>query len=200
MRLIVGVTGGSGAIYAIRLLEELRKKAIEAHLVVSPSAAMTIKFETDYRLDYVESLASAKYNFKDISAPISSGSFKIDGMVTIPCSMKTLAGIATGYSDNLILRAADVTLKERRPLVLVIREMPYNLIHIRNMYMAARAGAIILPASPAFYHRPRTMEELIDQVVGRVLDMFGIDHTLYRRWSGPLDNLPKQIEESNDKM
>lgn len=133
----------------------------------------------------MESLASRKYNFRDVSAAISSGSFRTDGMVIIPCSMKTLAGVASGYSDNLVLRAADVTLKERRPLVLVVRETPYNLIHIRNMYIAARAGAIIMPASPAFYHRPTTMQQLVDQVVGRVLDMFGVEHNLYRKWSGP---------------
>ncbi|WP_126449456.1 UbiX family flavin prenyltransferase [Sulfodiicoccus acidiphilus] len=184
-RLVVGVTGGSGPIYAVRLLEELKKRDVETHLILSPSAALTIKLETDYTVDYVESLASRKYNFRDVSAAISSGSFRTDGMVIIPCSMKTLAGVASGYSDNLVLRAADVTLKERRPLVLVVRETPYNLIHIRNMYIAARAGAIIMPASPAFYHRPTTMQQLVDQVVGRVLDMFGVEHNLYRKWSGP---------------
>ncbi|BBD72135.1 flavin prenyltransferase UbiX [Sulfodiicoccus acidiphilus] len=182
---MVGVTGGSGPIYAVRLLEELKKRDVETHLILSPSAALTIKLETDYTVDYVESLASRKYNFRDVSAAISSGSFRTDGMVIIPCSMKTLAGVASGYSDNLVLRAADVTLKERRPLVLVVRETPYNLIHIRNMYIAARAGAIIMPASPAFYHRPTTMQQLVDQVVGRVLDMFGVEHNLYRKWSGP---------------
>lgn len=185
MRLVVGISGGSGVIYGVRTLEVLKNLGVETHLVMSPSAKETLVLETEMSPNSPESLASFNHRFNDIAAPISSGSFRTDGMVVIPCSMKTLGGIASGYADNLLIRAADVTLKERRPLVLVIREAPFNLIHIRNMHVAARAGAIILPASPGFYHKPKTVDDMIDHVVGKALDLLGIKHDLYRRWTGP---------------
>ena len=184
-RLVVGITGASGVIYGIRFLEVVKEFGIETYAVVSPAAYETIVMETDYRKDDVERLATKVFGFRDIAAPISSGSFKTDGMVVIPCSMKTLAGIANGYEDNLLIRSAMVTLKERRKLVLVIRETPLNRIHIRNMLLADAAGAIILPASPGFYHKPKTIQDLVDHIVGKVLDIFTIEHSLYERWRGP---------------
>lgn len=168
----------------MRMMEALRELKVESHLVMSPSARETLVLETDKRVSDVESLATKVYAFNDIAAALSSGSFKIDGMVIIPCSMKTLAGVASGYSDNLMLRAADVTLKERRPLVLVPRETPLSTIHIENMLRAANAGAIIAPAMPAFYDRPRELGDVVNHMVGKVLDLFKIDHELFPRWSG----------------
>ncbi len=179
------MTGASGIIYGIRLLQVLRDtESVETHLIVSHDAEKTIGIETEYTVSYVKSLASYSYEFDDLAAKPSSGSFKLDCMVIIPCSMKTLASIAVGYSDNLITRAAMVTLKEQRKLVLVPRETPLNQIHIVNMLKACRAGAIILPAMPGFYHRPKTVENLVDHVVGKVLDIIGVEHSLYRRWEG----------------
>jgi len=184
MRLVVGISGGSGVIYGIRLLEVLREKQAETHLIISPAARETIILETDHPISYVESLASFSYRPKDIAAAPASGSFKTDGMVIIPCSMKTLSGIANGYEENLLLRAAQVTLKERRTLILVPRETPLTIPHIKNMLRAAYAGAVILPAMPGFYHKPQTLQEIIDHVVGKVLDILGIQHDLYERWKG----------------
>jgi 4-hydroxy-3-polyprenylbenzoate decarboxylase len=186
--LIVGISGSSGVIYGIRLLEVLKEVPdVTTHLVMSPAAVRTITLETEYRPKEVEALADEVYNFKDIAASISSGSFKVAGMVVIPCSMKTLAGIALSFSDSLLLRAADVTLKERRPLVLVPRETPLHLGHLRLMVQATEIGAIIMPPVPAFYHRPRTLDEIINQTVNRVLDLLHIElpHDLFRRWKGP---------------
>jgi 4-hydroxy-3-polyprenylbenzoate decarboxylase len=185
MRIIVGLSGGSGIIYGVRFLEVLRELGVESHLIFSTSAKKTLVLETEYTVGQVESLATRVYGFNDISAAPSSGSFKTDGMVIIPCSMKTLAGVASGYSDNLLLRAADVTLKERRPLILVVRETPLNTIHIENMLKAANAGAIIAPAMPGFYHKPKTIRDLLDHQVGKVLDLLGIEHNLFERWGGP---------------
>jgi len=182
LRLVVAITGASGAIYGKRLLEVLRKRGVETHLVVSKAAERVIKHELDMDKHSLERLASYTYDVNDLSAPLVSGSFKTDGMVVIPCSMKTLAGIANGYSDNLILRAGDVTIKERRPLIIVVRETPFNAIHLRNMLKLARLGVIILPASPAFYHKPKTLGDLVDYIVGKVLDILGIEHELYERW------------------
>ena len=183
--LLVGMSGGSGVVYGVRLLEVLKRSKVEAHLVVSTAAQETLAIETNYKMEYVESLASRVYRFNDIAAAPASGTFRTRGMVVIPCSMKTLAGIATGYSDNLLLRAAEVTLKERRPLVIVPRETPLTTIHIENMLRAAQAGAVVLPAMPGFYDRPRTIDDLIDHVVGKVLDVLNIEHDLYKQWSGP---------------
>ena len=185
VRLIVGISGGSGIIYGVRFLEVLKPIGVEAQLVMSRAAKETLVLETDYTVAQVESLASREFRIDDITAPPASGSYRTDGMVVIPCSMKSLAGISMGYEDNLLLRTAAVTLKERRKLILVPRETPLTTIEIENMLRAARAGAIILPAMPGFYHRPKPAESLVDYVVGKVLDMFGVEHDLYKRWNGP---------------
>jgi 4-hydroxy-3-polyprenylbenzoate decarboxylase len=187
-RLIVGLSGASGVIYGIRLLEVLATQpGIETHLIASPAARQTIQLETDHDPDAVEALATHRYRYGDIAASISSGSFPIDAMVVIPCSMGTLSAIASSASDNLLERAADVTLKERRRLVLVPREAPLHLGHLRLMVAATEIGAIICPPAPAFYTRPTTIEALIDHTVSRVLDVIGIplDRPLAERWTGP---------------
>jgi len=186
-RLIVGISGASGVIYGIRLLEVLREvSGVETHLVMSSAAAQTIGLETDFSAAQVESLADVVYRFRDIAAAISSGSFLTAGMVVIPCSMKTLAGVAHSYSDNLLLRAADVTLKDRRRLVLVPRETPLHLGHLRLLVQTVEMGAVVAPPLPAFYHRPQTIDDIINQTVNRVLDLFGIKlpEDLFQRWHG----------------
>lgn len=183
-RLIVGITGASGAILGIRLLQVLKSISIETHLVVSKSAALTITQETDWRVDQVLSLADVAYNFTDITAPIASGSFMSLGMVVIPCSIKTLSAVANSYSEDLLARAADVTLKEGRPLILVVRETPYHAGHLRLMSDAAAAGAVIFPPIPAYYIRPQSIDEVIDNTVGRVLARIGIQNDLYQEWRG----------------
>jgi len=186
-RLVIGVTGASGVIYAIRLLEVLQGVAdVETHLVLSIAARQTIKSETRYTVEEVTQLADVRHPLKNIAASISSGSFKTMGMVVVPCSMKTLSGITHSYSDNLLLRAADVTLKDRRPLVLLPRETPLHIGHLRMMVQATEMGAIILPPMPAFYHRPQTINELVDQTVNRVLDVLDIElkKELFERWKG----------------
>ena len=187
-RLIVGLSGASGVIYGIRLLEVLADEPnVETHLVASPAARQTIQLETDRDPDEVEALATVRYRYGDIAASISSGSFPIDAMAVVPCSMGTLSAIATSASDNLLERAADVTLKERRPLVLAPREAPLHLGHLRLMVAVTEMGAIICPPSPAFYSRPESLEQLIDHTVSRMLDVLGIKLTkpLARRWKGP---------------
>jgi len=186
-RLVVGMSGATGAIYGIRLLEVLRGTAeIETHLVISSAAAQTMLEETQYTIKEVEALADVNYRFRDIGAAISSGSFKTIGMVVIPCSMKTLSGIANSFSDNLLLRGADVVLKDRRKLVLVTRETPLHLGHLRLMVQVVEMGGIIMPPMPAFYHRPKTLDDIINQTVNRVLDLFEIDlgYDLFERWQG----------------
>jgi len=186
-RLIIGISGASGVIYGIRLLAVLRDVPnVETHLVMSAAAGITIGLETDYTPAQVAALADVVYRFEDIAAAISSGSFKTEGMVVIPCSMKTLAGIANSFSDNLLLRAADVVLKERRRLALVVRETPLHLGHLRLMTRVTEMGAIIAPPMPAFYHRPKSLDDLINQTVNRVLDLMGIDlpEDLFTRWTG----------------
>ncbi|MDH3306724.1 MAG: UbiX family flavin prenyltransferase [Acidimicrobiia bacterium] len=184
-RLVVGLAGASGAAYGIRILEILRDMPdIESHLVVSGGARRTIELETDFEPEYVESLADLVHDLGDVAAPLSSGSFRTMGMVIAPCSMKTLSGIANSYSDNLLTRAADVTLKERRPLVLLTRETPLHLGHARLMVQAIEIGAIVMPPVPALYHRPKTIEDIIDHTVSRVLDLFGIENELVTRWGG----------------
>jgi len=187
-RLIVGLSGASGVIYGIRLLEVLRGvEDVETHVVMSNAARQTILLETDYTVEQVEALANAQYRFTDIAAALSSGSFKTMGMVVIPCSMKTLSGIALSFSDNLLLRAADVALKDRRRLVLVPRETPLHLGHLRLMTQVVEMGAILVPPMPAFYHRPQTLDDIINQTVNRVLDLLDIElpTDLFERWSGP---------------
>jgi flavin prenyltransferase len=185
LKLLVGVTGGSGVIYAIRLLEVLKKLKVETHLIMSTAAKQTIVLETSRKVSDVEALATREYRVNDITAAPASGSFRTDGMVVIPCSMKTLGGVASGYADNLVLRAAETTLKERRPLVLVPRETPLTIIDMENMLRAARAGMIIAPAMPAFYNKPESLDDIINHMVGKVLDLFNIEHDLYQRWEGP---------------
>ncbi|MDX1665184.1 MAG: UbiX family flavin prenyltransferase [Candidatus Promineifilaceae bacterium] len=186
-RLVVGISGASGVIYGIRLLEVLQSvPEVETHLVMSTAAAQTIGLETETSAAEVAALADVVYRFQDIAAAISSGSFRTMGMVVIPCSMKTLGGIAHSYSDNLLLRAADVVLKDRRRLVLVPRETPLHLGHLRLMTQLAEMNAIIAPPMPAFYHRPQTIDDIINQTVNRVLDLFHIElrEDLFQRWQG----------------
>lgn len=186
-RLIVGITGASGVIYGIRLLEVLADVPdVETHLIISTAGAQTIGLETKYSAADVMAMANVTYRFTDIAAAISSGSFKTVGMIVIPCSMKTLAGIAHSFSDNLLLRAADVVLKDRRSLVIVPRETPLHLGHLRLMTQLVEMGAMIVPPMPAFYHRPETIDEIVDQTVNRVLDLFNIslEEDLFNRWQG----------------
>ena len=181
MHLIVAITGCSGVVYGVRLLEACRELRIETDLIVSQAAEKILKLELDKD---IRKLATRNYSPDDISAPLASGSVKMDGMVIAPCSMKTLGAIASGIADNLITRAADVTLKEGRPLVLVPRETPLSLIHLENMVKLKRAGATILPAMPAFYNKPEGIPALIDFIVGRILDVLGVEHKLYQGWQG----------------
>ncbi len=183
-RLIVGVTGATGSIYAIRLLEALRKTGVESHLVLSRWGARTLIHETDYTLDQVRALASHWYKDNDQGARISSGSFTTLGMVILPCSVKTLADIAHGHSGDLLHRAADVVLKERRRLVLAVREAPFTEIHLENMLKLSRMGVVISPPLPAFYNRPKSIEELVDHTVARLLDLFDIQVEGAQRWTG----------------
>lgn len=183
-KVVIGITGGSGVIYGIRLLEILKKSAVESYLVVSPAANITIKAETNYKPEYLEKLATKTFRFNDIAAPISSGSFLFNAMVVVPCSMHTLGAIASGTADNLITRSAEVTLKERRILILVPRETPMTLIHLENMVRTAQAGAIVMPAMPAFYHRPKSVDDIVNHLVGKVLDLLNVEHDLFKRWQG----------------
>jgi 4-hydroxy-3-polyprenylbenzoate decarboxylase len=186
MKLIVGITGATGSVFGIRLLQALRRTAVESHLVVSKWGARTLLHETPYTLEQVQEMAAVHYSPLDQGAAISSGSFVTSGMVVAPCSMRTLAAIATGNGDHLVHRAADVILKERRKLVLVTREAPLNEIHLENMTKLCRMGAVIFPPVPAFYNHPRTLEEMVDHIVMRVLDQFEIHLDLTGRWNGEL--------------
>lgn len=186
-RIIIGLTGASGAIYGIRLLEVLRSVAeVETHLIVSAAAKQTIALETSYRLRDVLAMADVVYEDRDIAAAISSGSFMTSGMIIMPCSIKTLSGIANSYNDTLITRAADVVLKEKRKLILGIRETPLHLGHVRLMMNVIEIGAIIFPPMPAFYHQPETVQDIVDQAVNRILDQYGIilPQTLFTCWQG----------------
>ena len=183
-RLVVGISGSSGAILGIRLLQKLQPTEVETHLVVTPAARRTITAETDWKVDAVLALADYRYEFDDIGASIASGSFATLGMVVAPCSIKTLSAIANSYASNLLVRTADVTLKEGRPLVLVVREAPYHAGHLRLMRLAAAAGAVIFPPVPAFYHRPATLDEIVDQIAGRILARLGIPSGGQKEWRG----------------
>jgi flavin prenyltransferase len=184
-RIIVAITGASGAIYGVRALEALRAMdEIEVHLVISPSAARTLREETDFSMEQVQGLAHVVHNHKDIGASIASGSFRTDGMVVAPCSVKTLSGIAHCYAEDLVIRAADVCLKERRRLVLLFRETPLHAGHIALMDQATRMGAIIMPPIPSFYHRPRSIDDIVNRSVGRMLDLFELSNDLVSRWTG----------------
>jgi 4-hydroxy-3-polyprenylbenzoate decarboxylase len=186
-RLIVGISGASGAIYGVRLLQVLQQvSGVETHLIMSNAARQTLTLETDLSLRDVQALADVVHDARDIAANISSGSFKTHGMVVLPCSIKTLSGIVHSYTDGLLTRAADVVLKERRPLVLCVRETPLHLGHLRLLTQAAELGAVIMPPVPAFYHRPQTLDDVINQTVNRVIDQFDIElpQDLFQRWQG----------------
>ena len=185
MRLIVGISGSTGAIYGARLVQVLRDVAdVEIHLVMSDAARLTIEYETEFSADEVVSWAGRLYDNRNIGAAIASGTFITGGMVIAPCSMRTLSAVATSLNDNLLTRAADVCLKERRKLVLVPRETPLHLGHLRLMADVTQAGAVVLPPMAAFYHRPKTVLDVVDHTVGKILDQFGIEHELFERWSG----------------
>jgi flavin prenyltransferase len=182
-RLVVGMSGASGAILGIEVLKVLRENPEwETHLIISKGAELTILEETEYTLDEVKSLAEKVYDINNIGESVASGTFKTEGMIIVPCSMKTVAGIASGYSDNLLLRAADVTIKERRNLIIVARESPLSTIHLRNMLVLAQAGAIIIPPMVTYYNKPLSLEEMNRQIVGKILDKFGIEVTGFNRW------------------
>src|SRR5688572_24846513 len=198
VRVIVGITGATGVIYGVRLLEQLREHGVETHLVLSRWGARTLQHETSYSREQVEALAHTAYAPSDMGAAISSGSFATEGMIIAPCSAKTLGAIAHGYGDGLIHRAADVVLKERRKLLLAVREAPLSEIHLENMLKLARMGAIILPPMPAFYHNPRSLTDIVEHTVARMLDQFGIDVPGAQRWSGEMGIGNLRIDESTD--
>ncbi len=181
-RIIVGISGASGVILGVRLLQVLAELGIETHLAMSKAAEQTLAFETDWTGKAVRKLATRAYHIHDVAAPISSGSFRTMGMIVLPCSVKTMSEIATGVTGNLLTRAADVILKERRPLVLAVRETPLHAIHLRNMTRLAEMGVVIAPPVPGFYSRPKTVADLVDHTVGRVLDLFGLEAGLVKRW------------------
>ena len=181
-RLVVAISGASGVIYGIRLLEHMKDMPYETHLVISQAAKLNIEIETSYKPIDVEAMADFSYNYRDMAASLASGSFLTEGMVVIPCTIKTLSGIANSYTDNLLVRAADVTLKEKRKLVLVVRETPLHMGHLRLMTLAAEMGAHMLPPVPSFYHHPKTIQDIIDQTIGKVFDYLGIEHELFKRW------------------
>lgn len=184
MRITVGITGASGSVYALRLLENLRRLGVETDLVVSDAGREVTRQECGAGQDEFAAMCTAFHENRNIGASIASGSHPSDGMVIVPCSMRTLAAVAAGFADNLLTRAADVCIKERRLLILVVREAPLSAIHLENMLKLARLGVVILPACPAFYHHPREIEDLTDFVVGKILDQLGIEHEIYQRWTG----------------
>ena len=182
--LVVAISGASGVIYGVEMLRVLNELGQETHLILSEAACMNLSIETDYSLDEVKSLANVVYNNKDVGAAVASGSFRTRGMIVAPCTIKTLSAIANSFTANLIVRAADVTLKERRTLVLMVRETPLHKGHLDLMSRAADCGAVILPPMPAFYHHPATIMDLVHQSIGKALDQVGIEHDLFKRWTG----------------
>ena len=182
MKLVIGITGSTGVIYGIRILEVLKQLNIQTHLIITEWAKKCLAMETDYKLDQLKSLASEYSDDTNLASGISSGTYRHDGMIVIPCSMKTLSSIANGYDETLVARAAGVTLKESRKLVLVTRETPLSAINLENMLKLARLGVVILPPVPGFYTKPKSIEQIIDHTVGKCLDQFNIDHDLYKRW------------------
>ena len=190
-RLVVGISGASGVTYGVRLLSVLKDTDYETHLIISKSGELNIKIETDYDPADVKALADYVYDHKNMAASLASGSFLTAGMVVVPCTIKTLSGIANSYNENLLVRAADVTLKEKRKLVLVVRETPLHKGHLRLMTMAADMGAHILPPVPSFYHMPKTIDDIIDQTIGKIFDYMGIEHDLFRRWGDDSKNSEK---------
>jgi flavin prenyltransferase len=202
-RIIVGISGATGAIYGIRLLQILRSvTALETHLVLSPAARRTIVLETAYSVEEVEAMATCVHRSSDIAASISSGSFRSSGMIVAPCSMKTVSGIATSYSDNLLLRAADGMLKDRRPLVLLVRETPMHLGHLRLLVKVAEMGGIVMPPVPAFYHRPTSLQDIVDHTLNRALDLLGVEleQDLFERWQGPHCSPKNQGISVNERL
>ena len=195
-RLVVGISGASGAIYGVRLLELLRGLPVEAHLVMSRAAEVTIAHETDLKIAQVQALAHRCYAITDIAASISSGSFRTMGMIVAPCSIRSMSEIAAGVTSSLLTRAADVTLKERRRLVLMVRETPLHLGHLRTMAALAEMGAIVAPPLPAFYSRPQTIEDVIDHSLGRVLDLFGLETGRVKRWGENQGEPPRRLRRN----
>jgi len=184
-RIVIGISGASGPQYGIRLLEVLKgTDGVETHLVISEAAKTNIRLESDWSLGAVEALADRVYDPRDLAAAISSGSFRTEGMVIAPCSIKTLSGLANSYDTNLLIRAGDVALKEKRKLILVLRETPLHLGHLRLMTAVAEIGATIMPPVPAFYHRPQSIQDILDHTIGKILDQFSIEHSLFKRWEG----------------
>ncbi len=185
MVLIIGITGATGVIYGIRLLEVLSSTDdIETHLIISEAGEMNIEGETNRKIEDIKKLASFSYDIRDVGASLASGSFQRDGMIIAPCTVKTMSALANSYTENLLIRAGDVTLKERKKLVLLVRETPLHIGHIRNMEKLCEMGAIIMPPVPAFYHKPKTIQDIIDHTIGKTLDMFDIKHNLFQRWAG----------------
>ena len=193
-RIVIGISGASGVTYGVRMLDVLRETDFETHLIISDAGRLNIEIETSYKPADVEAMADFVYDHKDMAASLASGSFLTEGMVVVPCTIKSLSGIANSYNENLLVRTADVTLKEKRKLVLVVRETPLHVGHLRLMTQAAEMGAHILPPVPSFYHQPETIEDIIDQTIGKVLDYMGIEHDLFRRWG---EN--KRIEKPRKK-
>lgn len=185
-RIVIGISGASGIIYGIKILNLLQKKGFETHLILSNAGKKNIEIETKYKVDEVVDMATYSYDNRDVGASVASGSFLTEGMVVVPCTIKTLSGIANSYNDNLLVRAADVTLKEKRKLVLMVRETPLHVGHLKLMMMAAKMGAHILPPIPSFYHQPKTIDDIIHQTIGKIFDYLHIEHDLFRRW-GELD-------------
>ena len=182
MKLIIGITGSTGAIYGIRMLETLKKLGVQTHLIMSEWGEKCISMETEFTSDYVKSLATTTSDDKNMAASVSSGTHKVDGMIVVPCSMKTLSSIANGYDDALISRAAGVTIKESRKLILMVRETPLSAIHLENMLKLSRLGIVILPPVTEFYTKPKSIDDIVNHVVGKCLDQFDIEHSLYPRW------------------
>jgi 4-hydroxy-3-polyprenylbenzoate decarboxylase len=182
LKLIIGITGSTGAIYGVRMLEVLKKLNVETHLIISEWGAKCISMETEFSLDYVKSLATSTSDEKNMASSVSSGTHKIDGMIVAPCSMKTLSAIANGYDDTLVARAAGVTIKESRKLILMVRETPLSAIHLENMLKLSRLGIVILPPVTEFYTKPKTIDDIVNHGVGKCLDQFDLEHNLYPRW------------------
>ena len=200
-RLIIGIAGASGVIYGVRMLEVLKNQGIETHLIISDAGKLNIRIETDYDVDEVLAMADVTYNNKDIAASVASGSFLTMGMVVAPCTVKTLSGIANSFNDNLLIRAADVQLKEKRKVALLFRETPLHKGHLRLLTQAADMGAHIIPPVPAFYHHPKTIDDIINQSVGKVLDYIGIEHDLFKRWdNSQLEKLMNKSKISQEKL
>jgi 4-hydroxy-3-polyprenylbenzoate decarboxylase len=180
--IVLGITGASGVIYGVRILEVLSKLGIEIHMIITQAGLKNLEIETSHNINGLKSMASRVYEEGDLTAPLASGSFKVDGMVVAPCSVKTLSAIANSYSHNLLVRTADVMLKERRKLILLVRETPLHEGHLELMLKVTRMGGVIMPPVPAFYHHPKTIEDLINQTIGKVLDLFSVDAKLFKRW------------------